>query len=40
MGQVMGERIGLLRHFPELQALGQNAVQELCDERVRTPGAR
>jgi hypothetical protein len=36
----MGEHMGLLSDFPELQALGQNAVQELCDEWVRTPAAR
>ena len=39
MVQEMSEHIGLLKDFPEVQALGQNAVQGLC-EWVRTQAAR
>jgi hypothetical protein len=36
----MGQHIGLLIDFRELQVLGQDAVQRLCNEWVRTLAAR
>ena len=36
----MSKHVGLLSDFPELQALGQETVQHLCDEWLRSPAAK